>query len=54
MDAVECGRKVPAIVIAPKVKSGSSRESSKILSVLEYVQENYKIDTNRVAISIWL
>ena len=48
IDAVERGGNVLTIVIAPQVKFGSSRESSKILSVLEYVQENYKTDTNRV------
>jgi len=35
MDAVERGRKVPPIVIAPQVKSGSSWEPSKFLSLLE-------------------
>ena len=51
IDAVERGRKVPAIVIAPQVNSGSSWDPSKILSVLEYVQENYKTDTNRVYVT---
>ena len=51
IDAVERGRKVSAIVIAPQVNSGSSWEPSKILSVLEYVQEYYKTDTNRVYIA---
>ena len=51
IDAIERGRKVPAIVIAPQVNSGSSWDPSKILSVLEYVQENYKTDTNRVYVT---
>lgn len=51
IDAVERGRKVSAIVIAPQVNSGSSWEPSKILSTLEYVQENYKTDTNRVYVT---
>jgi len=51
IDAVERGRKVPAIVIAPQVNTGSSWDPSKILSVLEYVQENYKTDTNRVYVT---
>jgi pimeloyl-ACP methyl ester carboxylesterase len=51
IDAVERGRIVSAIVIAPQVNSGSSWDPSKILSVLEYVQENYKTDTNRVYVT---
>ena len=51
IDAIERGRKIPAIVIAPQVDSGSSWDPPKILSVLEYVQENYKTDTNRVYIT---
>ena len=51
IDAIESGRKIPAIVIAPQVNFGSSWEPSKILSVLEYVQENYKTDKNRVYVA---
>ena len=51
IDAIESGRKIPAIVIAPQVNSGSSWEPSKILSVLEYVQEYFKTDTNRVYVA---
>jgi pimeloyl-ACP methyl ester carboxylesterase len=51
IDAIERGRKIPAIVIAPQVDSGSSWDPPKILSVLEYVQENYKTDTNRVYVT---
>jgi len=51
IDAIERGRKIPAIVIAPQVDSGSSWDPPKILSVLKYVQENYKTDTNRVYVT---
>lgn len=44
---IEAGRKVPAIVIAPQVTSGSW-DPDKILEVLRYVQGLYKTDTNRV------
>lgn len=41
------GRKIPAIVVAPQVSSGSW-DPDKILSVLDYIQEKYKTDTTRV------
>ncbi|MES2554645.1 MAG: prolyl oligopeptidase family serine peptidase [Bacteroidota bacterium] len=44
---IENGRKVPAIVIAPQVASGSW-DPDKVLEVLEYIQAEYKTDTNRV------
>lgn len=44
---IEKGRKVPAIVIAPQVASGSWNPD-KVLEVLQYVQGLYKTDTNRV------
>ena len=45
---IEKGRKLPAIVIAPQVPSGKSWEPKKIKNVLDYVQQQYKTDTNRV------
>lgn len=45
------GRKVPAIVIAPQVPAGKSWEPKKIKNVLEYVQAQYKTDTNRVYVA---
>jgi predicted peptidase len=45
------GRKVPAIVIAPQVPAGKSWEPKKIKNVLEYVQGQYKTDTNRVYVA---
>lgn len=44
---IEKGRKVPAIVVAPQVVSGSW-DPDKVLEVIEYVQQLYKTDTNRV------
>lgn len=44
---IEKGRKIPAIVVAPQVASGSWNPD-KILEVLQYIQREYKTDTNRV------
>lgn len=41
------GRKIPAIVVAPQVASGSWNPD-KVLSVLEYVQKNYNTDSSRI------
>jgi len=48
IDAIERGRNIPAIVIAPQVRPGALWEPKRILSVLNYVQRNYKTDTSRV------
>jgi predicted peptidase len=48
---MEKGRNIPAIVIAPQVPAGKSWEPKKILEVLEYVQQQYKTDTNRVYVA---
>lgn len=45
--AIELGRKIPAIVIAPQLASGSWNPD-KVLEVLEYVQQNYNTDLSRV------
>ena len=42
------GRKIPAIVIAPQVKSGNSWNPDKLLTLLQDVQSQYDTDTNRV------
>ncbi len=44
---IENGRKIPAIVIAPQVVSGSW-DADKILEVLKYVQSIYKTDSSRI------
>jgi predicted peptidase len=42
------GRKIPAIVFAPQVRPGSAWDPDKIIKVLNWVQQNYDTDTNRV------
>jgi predicted peptidase len=44
---IEKGRKVPAIVVAPQVASGSW-DPDKVLEVLQYVQSHYNTDSARV------
>ena len=48
---MEKGRNIPAIVIAPQVPAGKSWEPKKVLDVLQYVQSQYKTDTNRVYVA---
>ena len=45
--AMEKGRKINAIVVAPQVASGSWNPD-KVLEVIEYVQKNYNTDLSRV------
>ncbi len=45
---IEKGRQIPAIVIAPQVKSGSAWSPDKLLTLLEDIQSQYATDTNRV------
>jgi len=45
--AIEKGKEIPAIVIAPQVASGAWNPD-KLLNVLEYVQNNYNTDLSRV------
>jgi predicted peptidase len=47
---IVAGRKIPAIVVAPQVPKGKSWEPDKVMSVIDYVQKNYKTDTNRLYI----
>jgi predicted peptidase len=44
---IEKGRKVPAIVVAPQVASGSW-DPDKVLEVLQYVQKHYDTDSSRI------
>ncbi|MCJ8289923.1 MAG: prolyl oligopeptidase family serine peptidase [Crocinitomicaceae bacterium] len=44
---IQKGRKIPAIVIAPQVKSGAWNPD-KLLTLLEDIQSQYATDTNRV------
>lgn len=45
--AIENGKKIPAIVIAPQLASGPWNPE-KLLQLLEYVQNNYNTDLSRV------
>ncbi len=51
IDAIERGRKIPAIVVAPQVKKSESWEPDKILDVLNFVEQNYKTDKTRVYVA---
>ncbi len=45
--AMDRGRKIPAIVVAPQLAKGSWNPD-KVLEVLEYVQKNYNTDSKRI------
>ena len=45
--AMEKGREIPAIVIAPQLAKGNWNPD-KVLEVLEYVQKNYNTDNSRI------
>lgn len=45
--AIENGKEIPAIVVAPQVSSGPWNPD-KLLKLLEYVQSNYNTDLSRV------
>lgn len=45
--AMERGRKIPAIVIAPQLAKGSWNPD-KVLEILEYVKKNYNTDNSRI------
>lgn len=45
--AIERGKEIPAIVIAPQVAHGAW-DPDKLLKLLEYVQNNYNTDLSRV------
>ena len=45
--AMERGRKIPGIVVAPQLASGSWNPD-KVLQLLEYVQKNHNTDLSRV------
>ena len=49
LKAMEKGKKIPAIVIAPQVANGSWNPD-KVLEVIEYVQKNY--NTNRAKVYV--
>lgn len=45
--AIEKGRNIPAIVVAPQLASGSWNPD-KVLELIEYLQKNYPIDEQRI------
>ena len=45
--AIEKGRKIPAIVIAPQLAKGFWNPDN-VLELIEYVQKNYNVDSNRI------
>ena len=45
--AIDKGRKIPAIVLAPQ-NPGGSWNPHKIMNCLKWVEDNYAVDTNRV------
>ena len=45
--AMDKGKIIPAIVVAPQLASGSWNPD-KVLEVLEYVKKNYKVDEKRI------
>ncbi len=47
LKAMEKGRKIPAIVIAPQLAKGSWNPD-KLIKLIEYVQKNYNTDTTKV------
>lgn len=48
--AIEKGRNIPAIVVAPQLPSGSW-DPDKVNEVLEYVQKNYQTDSARIYVT---
>lgn len=47
LHAIEMGRNIPAIIVAPQ-NLGGSWQPKKINGVLEWMKINYKLDTNRI------
>ena len=51
INEIERGRNIPAIVIAPQVRSSESWNPDKVLQLVEYVERIYKTDTNRLYVA---
>lgn len=47
LDALEMGRKIDAVIVAPQTPGGGWT-SGKIMNVINWVRERYKTDTNRM------
>lgn len=51
IDAIERGRVVPSIVIAPQVEKGHFWNPQKILNTMNYLYDKHPFDTNRVYVT---
>lgn len=49
MDALESGMELNAYVIAPQNSSRSDWSADRIMNIVNYVSEHYKVDTNRIS-----
>ena len=48
LDALAAGRKINAIVIAPQVKAGDWWRPNRVMSLVNWVADNYDVDTSRI------
>ncbi len=48
IDAMKRGNQVPALVVAPQLRKGESWEPERVAGVLDWVEEHYRTDPNRV------
>lgn len=48
LDAVEKGKYIPALVVAPQSPKGTPWNPERVAKVLDFVQQKYDTDTNRV------
>jgi LysM repeat protein len=51
IDALEKGRQIDAIVVAPQCPSNTSWRPDRVANLLDWVQQNYHTDTNRVYVA---
>ncbi len=49
LDAISMGRDINALIIAPQ-NPGGPWNAKKVMDVIEYVQEHYAMDTNRISL----
>lgn len=47
LDAIEKGKKIPMLVVAPQ-NSGGAWKPEKLNDILEWMEDNYEVDTTRV------
>ena len=48
---IEKGRRFPAIVLAPQVKTGESWNPDKVIACIEEIQRNFRVDTTCISIT---